>query len=168
MGQGGRSAITLSVLGLLLVVAAVWGWGAATDPLPEKADAVTCVDRTVAEGERVFPQDVTVSVYNAGTREGLASRVLQELTDAGFHEGIGGNAAPTVRVGAVQIWTLEPQSPDVLLVASRLGDAVEIERREPVGFGVTVVVGDDFTEVGEGRKAVVARADATICSPPFN
>lgn len=166
MGQGARTAITISVLGLVLVVAAVWGWSAATDPLPQKVDTAICVHRTIAEGEKVFPQDVTVSVYNAGTRDGLAGRVMQELTDAGFHEGTSGNAAPTVRVPDVQIWTLEPQDPDVLLVASRLGDSVRIERREPVGFGVTVVVGDAFTEVSEGRRAVVARADATICSPP--
>ena len=168
MGQGARTAITISVLGLVLVVAAVWGWSAATDPLPDKVDTATCVDRTVAEGEKVHPPDVTVSVYNAGSREGLAGRVMQELTDAGFHEGNSGNAAPTVRVPVVQIWTLEPKDPDVLLVASRLGDDVDIQRREPVGFGVTVVVGDGFTKVRDGRKAVVARTDATICSPPFS
>ena len=166
MGQGARTAITISVLGLVLVVAAVWGWSAATDPLPDKVDTAICVDRTVAEGDKVFPQDVTVSVYNAGNRVGLAGRVMQELTDAGFHEGTSGNAAPTVRVPVAQVWTLEPQDPDVLLVASRLGDDVDVLRREPVGFGVTVVVGDGFTEVQDGRKAVVASADATICSPP--
>ncbi|GAB6987037.1 LytR C-terminal domain-containing protein [Nocardioides pyridinolyticus] len=168
MGQGARTAITISVLGLMLVVAAVWGWSAATDPLPQKVDTAICVDRAVPAGDKVFPQDVTVSVYNAGTREGLAGRVMQELTDAGFHEGNSGNAAPTVRVPVVQVWTLEPRNPDVLLVASRLGADVDIQRREPVGFGVTVVVGDGFAEVRDGRKAVVARADATICSPPFN
>ena len=168
MGQGARTATTISVLGLLLVVGAVWGWSAVTDPLPEKVSTAVCVDRTVAEGDRVFPQDVTVSVYNAGNREGLAGRVMQELTDAGFHEGSSGNAAPTVRVPVVQIWTLEPASPAVRLVASRLGRGVDVQRREPVGHGVTVVVGDGFTELREGRKAVVARADATICSPPVD
>lgn len=166
MRQGGRTAITLSVLGLVLLVAAIWGWGAATEPLPEKVGTAICVDRNVAVGEKVFPQDVTVSVYNAGDREGLAGRVMKELTDAGFHQGNSGNAAPTVRVSVSQIWTLEPENPDVLLVASKLGDSVEIERRAPVGSGVTVVVGDGFTEVQEGRKAVAAKVDATICSPP--
>ena len=168
MRQGGRTAITLAVLGLVLLVALIWGWGAATEPLPEKADSPICVDRTVAEGEKVFPQDVTVSVYNAGTREGLAGRVLQALADAGFHEGNSGNAAPTVRVSVAQIWTREPDNPDVRLVASRLGDGVTIEERDPVGTGVTVVVGDGFTEVQDGRRAVVARSDATICSPTID
>ncbi|GAB3195786.1 hypothetical protein GCM10027062_03480 [Nocardioides hungaricus] len=166
MGQGARSAITLSVLGLVLVVAAIWAWGAAMAPLPEKVDTAICVDRTVSAGEKVFPQDVTVSVYNAGTRVGLASRVMRELTDAGFREGNSGNAAPTVRVADVQIWSREPDNPDVLLVASRLGEDVRIQRRDPVGSGVTVVIGDGFTETIKGRRAVVAQADATICSPP--
>jgi hypothetical protein len=168
MGQGARSAITISVLGLVLVVAAIWGWGAATDPLPDRADSPICVDRSIAEGEKVFPPDVTVSVYNAGTRDGLAGRVMGELTDAGFHEGNSGNAAPTVRVSVVEIWTLEPQNPAVRLVASRLGDDVTVKRREPVGSGVTVVVGDGFTNVVEGRKAVRSPEDATVCSPPVS
>lgn len=166
MGQGARSAITLAVLGLVLVGAAIWGWTAATEPLPGKVDTPICVDRTVPEGDKVFPQDVTVSVYNAGTREGLAGRVMQSLSDAGFHEGNSGNAAPDVRVGVVQIWAPDRTSPDVRLVASRLGDGVQIEERDGVGSGVTVVVGDDFTDVVDGRRAVVAKSDATICSPP--
>lgn len=166
MAQGARSAITLAVLGLVLVGAAVWGWTAATEPLPGKVDTPICVDRAVPEGEKVFPPDVTVSVYNAGTREGLAGRVMQELTDAGFHEGNSGNAAPNVRVGVVQIWTDDPGDPDVRLVASRLGEGVQVVERDPVGFGVTVVVGDDFTTSVDGRRSVVARSDATICSPP--
>lgn len=56
MGPGARTAITISVLGLLLLVAAIWGWGAATEPLPEKADTAICVDRDVDAGEKVFPR----------------------------------------------------------------------------------------------------------------
>lgn len=107
-----------------------------------------------------------MSVYNAGTREGLAGRVMQELIDAGFREGNSGNAAPTVRVAVAQIWTQEPNNPDVRLVASRLGDQVQVERRDPVGSGVTVIVGDGFGDTTAGRKAVVARTDTVICSPP--
>ncbi|MGB0101569.1 MAG: LytR C-terminal domain-containing protein [Nocardioides sp.] len=166
MTQGMRSAITIAVLSLLLVVAAIWGWSAATKPLPGKVDTPICVDQVIAEGEKVFPQDVTVSVYNAGSRDGLAGLVMQELTEAGFHQGNGGNAAPTVRVSKVQIWTEDPTSPDVRLVASRLGKKVQIESRTGPGAGVTVVVGDKFGETRKGRKAVVAEADVEICSPP--
>lgn len=164
MVEGARSAITLSALGLLLALAALWGWSAATKPLPAKVDTPICVDHDVAAGTKVFPQDVTVSVFNAGTREGLAGRTMQLLTDDGFAEGTMGNVS--ARVGVVQIWTLEPGSPAVRLVASRLGPGVEIERRDPPGVGVAVVVGDGFRDLVEGRRSTVAESDATICSPP--
>jgi LytR cell envelope-related transcriptional attenuator len=166
MQEGARSAVTISTLGLLLVVAALWGWSAATDPLPAKVDTPICVDRTVEAGTKVFAQDVTVSVFNAGTREGLAGRTMQLLTDDGFAKGSSGNVS--ARVDDVQIWTLDPQNPAVQLVASRLGPDVEIERREAPGVGVTVVVGDDFEDLVDGRRSVVAQDDATICSPPVD
>lgn len=164
MVEGARSAITISALGLLLALAAVWGWSAATDPLPAKVDTPICVERGVEAGTKVFPEDVTVSVFNAGNREGLAGRTMQLLTDDGFAEGIKGNVS--ARVGVAQIWTLDPESPAVRLVASRLGAGVTIERREPPGTGVAVVVGDEFKDLVEGERFAVAEADATICSPP--
>ncbi len=165
MGDGARSAIALSALTLVLVLAAAWGWSAATDPLPAKVDTPICTSQTIAKGDRVFPQDVTVSVYNAGTRDGLAGRVLQALHDDGFAEGNSGNTSAG-RVGAVEIWTTDPTSPAVKLVASHFGAQVEVQRREGLGAGVTVVVGDGFTRLARGVRSVVAADDATICSPP--
>ena len=43
-----------------------------TEPFPGKVDPPICVDTTYAAGERIYPQDVTVSVLNASRREGLA------------------------------------------------------------------------------------------------
>ena len=166
MSQSARSAITLSVLGLLVVVAAVWGWSAATKPLPAKVDTPLCVNESIAAGTKVFPQDVTVSVYNAGTREGLAARTMQLFTDSGFAEGTSGNVAAKERVTTAEIWTLEPDNPAVQLVASRLGNDVDIERRDPPGVGVVVVVGDGFEDLTKGSRAVTAEDDAKICSPP--
>jgi hypothetical protein len=164
MAQGVRSAITLSVLGVGLAAAALWGWQAATDPLPAKVDTPICVQKQFTAGTKVFPEDVTVSVYNAGTREGLAGRTLQLLTEDGFVEGSSGNVRADVV--AVQIWTLEPDNPAVELVASRLGKSVQIERRNPPGVGVAVVVGDRFEDLVEGEKSVVAESDVEVCSPP--
>ncbi len=132
MTRGVRTAVTLAVLCVLLVVAGIWGWKAATKPLPGKVDSPICVNTSVAAGDKVFPEQVTVSVYNAGEREGLAGRTMQLLTDAGFAEGNSGNA-PDGKVTGVAIWTDEPDNPAVLLVASRLGPDVEIER--PQGRG---------------------------------
>ena len=146
-----RTTVTLLGLGLLLAVAGVWGWNATMKPLPAKVDSARLrADTPIAAGEKVYPQQVTVSVYNAGRREGLAGRTMQLLKDAGFTQGSAGNA-PAAKVGTVAIWTTEPEDPDVLLVASYFGKDVEIERRDGPGVGVNVVVGDKFTALAEGR-----------------
>lgn len=165
MTRGVRTALTLAVLCVLLVVAGIWGWQATTTPFPGKVDSPICVNTSVAAGDKVFPEQVTVSVYNAGDREGLAGRTMQLLTDAGFAEGKSGNA-PDGKVTDVAIWTDEPDNPAVLLVASRLGPDVEIVDKKGEGAGVTVVVGDDFTDLVKGKRAITAAADSQICSPP--
>ena len=165
MSQTMRTTITLLVLGVLLAVAAVWGWKATMEPLPAKVDSPICVEADVSEGDKVFPQQVAVSVYNASQREGLAGRTMQLLTDEGFVKGQAGNATGA-KVDVAAIWTTEPENPDVRLVASYLGPDVDIERRDGLGVGVTVVVGDKFKELAAGRRAVRASEDTQICSPP--
>lgn len=165
-----RTAITLGSLLVLLVVAGVWGWGAATEPLPGRVDTPVCVTTEVSAGDRVFPEQVTVSVYNAGTRAGLAGRTMQQLTDQGFAEGESGNVSPGagVTVAAVEIWSEDPRSPAVQLVRSRLGRQVAVQRREGPGPGVNVIVGDGFQRVFKGRRSVLAGQDTSICSPPVD
>jgi hypothetical protein len=168
LSGGVRSAITLLVLLVLLVAGAAWGFSKAFAPFPGKVDSPLCVPRKIAKGTRVFPADVTVSVYNAGTREGLAGRVMQELTDAGFREGLDGNAKRGVKVAAAEVWASDPKNPAVLLVAGRLGPNVRVVRKAGPGPGVSVLVGDRFRKVVKGKRTVVASHAATICSPPVD
>jgi hypothetical protein len=165
MTQAMRTTITLVALGALLMIAAVWGWHATMKPLPAKVDSPICVDTPVAAGSKVYPQQVTVSVYNAGQREGLAGRTMQLLKDAGFAAGQAGNAA-SAKVDDVEIWTSTPESPDVQLLATYFGDDVKVERRDGPGVGVTVIVGDEFRDLAQGQRSFVAEDDADICSPP--
>jgi hypothetical protein len=167
MTQAAKTAATLAALALLLAVAAVWGWKATTEPLPAKVDTAICVDTAVDAGADLYPQQVTVSVYNAGQRDGLAGRTMQLFVDAGFSEGNSGNAS-SAKVSRVEIWTTDPDSPAVALVASYLPDDTEVERREGIGAGVTVVVGDDFTRttLKKGQESVAVESDTEVCSPP--
>jgi hypothetical protein len=168
LSAGARSAITLVVLVVLLVAGAAWGFSKAFAPFPGKVDSPLCVAQKVAAGTRVFPADVTVSVYNAGTRDGLAGRVMQELTDAGFRQGVDGNAQRGAKVASAQIWTRDPKNPAVVLVAGRLGPHAKVVRRAAPGPGVNVFVGDGFKKVVKGKRAVIATQDTTICSPPVD
>ncbi|WP_153337838.1 MULTISPECIES: LytR C-terminal domain-containing protein [unclassified Nocardioides] len=160
----GRSALTLGALILLLLGGAAWGWTALTSPLPQISEEV-CVDTEIAAGTKIYPDQVLVSVLNAGTRNGLAGRTMQEFIDAGFGEGTRDNAPRGTDVIRAQIWTTTPQHPAVRLVRSRLGEAKVVKRRttEP---GVVVVVGDKFDNLVPGRKTTVAVGDVTVCSPP--
>lgn len=160
-----RSLATLVVLSLLLVVAAIWGWSALSEPFPERGAPPVCVDREVSRGEKVTRADVTVSVWNAGTRVGLAGLTMDLLVDVGFHEGTEGNTPGKQRVERVEVWSEDPRSPAAQLVARHLGDA-EIVRRPAEPPGVLVVVGDGFEDLTAGPKSVTARKPATICTPP--
>jgi hypothetical protein len=166
MQQAAKSALVLGGLGLVLVLAAVWGWTNATQPFPGRTEAPKCVDRTIAEGEKVYADQVTVSVYNASDRNGLAGRTMTLFTDAGFGEGDTGNAPRGADVATAAIWTETPQSPAVKLVASRLGPDVEVVRRDSQGVGVMVLVGNEFRDLVKGRRSAVATQETEICSPP--
>ena len=56
----------------------------------------------------------------------------------------------------------------VALLASHLGDDVEVERRDGLGPGITVVVGDRFSDLADGERFVEAGEDAVVCSPPVD
>lgn len=161
-----RSAIVLCALAVALVVGGVWGWKQMTKPFPAKAQAAVCVDTAVKAGTKVYPAQVVVTVLNASHREGLASRTISALTDAGFVAGKSGNAPGHAHVKKAEIWTPDPESPAVHLVATWLHRPAVVKRAvdQP---GVVVLVGEDFGQVAGGRKFTVAATDTSICSPPL-
>ena len=160
-----RSAATLVALLVVLLVGVAWGWSAVTAPLPGGGETAVCSLVTVREGQKVYPDQVTVSVLNAGDREGLAGRTMQDLVDQGFAEGSLANAPEDAKVELAEIWTDDIDNPAVRLVRRHLG-GVDIVRRDPLEPGVNVVVGDDFTKVRKGRRFARADQDAQVCSPP--
>ena len=165
-----RSAITLGVLCLMMLLGLVWGWNALTKPMPGLTTNATpvgpCTDRVVAQDEKVHRDQVTVSVYNAGRTAGQAGTIMEELVKRGFGPGDTGNAPTGTRVGVVQIWADDPDNPAVQLVASQFGHDVKVVEKAPLGVGVTVVVGDEVV-MGKGHPYATAHAATTICSPNF-
>jgi LytR cell envelope-related transcriptional attenuator len=166
MRPGVRTALTMATLGVLLVVAAAWAISALTAPFPGKVDVPTCVATDVKKGEKVFPDQVVVSVYNAGTREGLAGLTMKQLSDVGFVEGESGNAPARAQVLRAQVWASDPRNPAVRLVASQFGPKTTVTRGRALGPGVVVVVGDRFRTLVRAPRKVVAAGDSSICSPP--
>lgn len=160
-----RSATTLTVLLVLLIVFALLGWHWATRPFPARAAAQLCVDRPYDAGDKLSPSDITVSVLNASDRVGLAGRTLSALELHHFGVGDQANAPKHATVPRLQIWTEDPHSPAVHLVARWLPHPTIIKRASSLP-GITVVVGQGFTNVkAKGPDSVRASTAGTVCSP---
>ncbi|HEX5089596.1 MAG TPA: LytR C-terminal domain-containing protein [Nocardioides sp.] len=164
-----RTAITLAALLLLMLLGITWGWAQVLKPFPGKVDAPICVDTTYRTGDELSVQDVTVSVFNASAREGLAARTLQQLEDAGFSGGETANAPKgTALSGPAEIWVKKPDDPGVKLLRKRVGKVPVVEHPENTAAGITLVVGDQFGDLQDGPDSVVLTDDAVVCSPPVD
>jgi hypothetical protein len=156
-----RSALTLAVLALLVLVAAVWGWAAFTEPFPEEEPVAICEDATVPAGSEVRRDQVVVSVFNGSKRSGLAGATSAQLAERGFVEGTVGDSPQPA--GTTQIWSSDPTNPAVVLVQRQFKKAQVVEG-DALGPGVVVVVGEKFQALKKKQvESVVAETDATWC-----
>lgn len=166
MSSGVRALTTLVVMIVLIVVFAVVGWHLTSRPFPAKAAPVVCTNRTVPAGTSLGPVDVTVSVMNASTRDGLAGRTLDALAAQHFASGSQGNAPKGVSVATVQVWAHSANDPAAKLVAGWLPGSQLVVRTKDALPGVTVVVGEGFTRVAaKGPTSVKVTTPTTVCSP---
>ena len=138
--------LTLLVAAVVLVFGAVTGFQLLTSRA-DTVDAVpTCTNKTVKKGERLDSNLVTVNVFNASTRSGLANRATIDLQTNGFLGGEIGNSTSATRPGRVAILTDDPKDPRVLLVAQQFKDKATIAKLDiAVDNGVVVVVGNKYT-----------------------
>lgn len=161
------SAITLLVLLGVLGIFLLVGWRTVTAPGPWGADEPTgagCVDG-LSKGDLVRTSDVTVSVYNAGTRSGLAGRTQEELLARGFLPGDLGNAPDDIgKVRLVAVLAPNREDPAAMLVARQFGAKVTVRPYDKdLGSGVEVVVGDRFRGLAPAPRRMRAQADGSGC-----
>src|SRR5688500_11117527 len=144
-----------------MVVAALWGWAAFTEPLPQDEPVAICEDTPVTAGEEVRRDQVVVSVFNGSKRSGLAGSTSAELGERGFVAGDVGDSP--VPAATTQIWSSDPTNPAVQLVRQQFKQA-RIVPGDPIGVGVVVVVGEKFKTLRSKQvESVIAEADATYC-----
>lgn len=168
MDRRSLSALTMTVLTALLVVGAVFGAKALFAPLPgsdddETATAAPC-EPDLAKGELVRAKDVTVSVYNAGDRSGLADQTRGELVARGFLPGDIGNAPASMEVRFVRILAPRKDDPAARLVALQFGRNTLVQASDlDLGPGVAVLVGDAFAGLRNAPSEIRAKAPGSGC-----
>lgn len=166
------TAVTLSVLCVILAVGAVVGFNALFAPLPGSDDeppsaspSPTCDVTKVKKGERLRSSQVTVNVFNAGTRAGLAGATLDKLRARGFQGGEIGNAPSGSKVRRAQVWVTAGEQAAGRLVARQLGPRVPVRTpEEDLADGVDVVVGNGFRNLVKAPRSIVVREAQSGCS----
>lgn len=170
MDRRATATTTLAVLGVLTLLMLVVGFGWATKPFPTdtlgSSEPPLCEPRVIAPGTKVRPADVTVSVYNASGRTGLASSAMADLMERGFGRGTSGNVKDA-DVDKVEVWAKSEDNPAARLVASQFGSRVPIRTDHPdVGVGIVVVLGKEYRRLANNAPTMAGtREDVEICSP---
>ena len=164
----GLRVLTLTVAVAVFLVGGVSGFMLLTagtgDPAPA---APSCKNQVITAGNPIDSNVVTVNVFNASSRSGLANRALIDLQANGFRGGQIGNSDSATVPGRVAILTDTPDDPRVKLVAAQFKDKVEFAAPDiTVEDGITVVVGDRYRGLKTGAEtSTTSDTDMTVCVP---
>jgi predicted secreted protein len=165
------TAVTLLVLLAILVIGGYLGVHTLLSPLPSSdkpsaTPSATCSTQPVRKGQRVRSRDVVVSVYNGGTRSGLADDTMTSLNRRGFKRGSVGNAPPSVKVRRVVVRTTDRHDAAALLVARQFGASTKVRvTSDDIGPGIDVIVGDGFHKLAKASRVYVVKKSSSVCVP---
>lgn len=159
-----RTPVTLVVLLGVLLGAAYYGWHTVVNPGDKNAASPsgskktpTCTSKIIKKGTRVPSSEVTVNVYNAGSRSGLAGETLDLLVTHGFKRGVADNAPADITTwGNVTVVLPGGEgAPQTRLVRNQFLGIVKYVDGPALAPGVDIVVGDNFRGVKPGAQAFV-------------
>jgi hypothetical protein len=161
------TAVTMAVLCGILVIGAVVGFNTLFAPLPGAEDepsaaaSPTCDPGNAKKRERLRPTEVTVNVYNAGDRAGLAGAVSDSFRGRGFVTGQIGNAPSGSKVVRAQVWVAEGEEDAGRLVARQIGPRVPVVTPdEDIADGIDVLVGNRFRGLARNApRSIVVKGD---------
>lgn len=163
--------LTLTVAFAVFIVGGFTGFRLLTADAGDAVTATpTCKDTTIPAGSELTSNVVTVNVFNASARSGLANRVQIDLQKNGFLGGKIGNSTSAAKPNRVAILTDDPDDPRVKLVAAQLkNDKDDIEFAAPdiaVEDGVTVVIGDNYRGLKDEAPTTIKSDRAIkVCVP---
>lgn len=169
-GRHLTTAVTLLVLVGILAVAVMLGVRSFFAPLPSDQPSAgrspDCSTTSVRTGQRIRARQVQVSVFNAGSRAGLATETMGALRKRGFKKGTIGNAPEGSRVSNTQVWTTERNDVAARLVARQFGRSTKMRVVDTdLGPGVDIVIGNGFTKLAKAKTAIVVTKPSRACVP---
>ncbi len=162
--------LLLLVTFVMFVGGSIIGFNLLTSRADTTVAAPTCEMRTVAEGEDLTPNLVTVNVYNASRTAGLANRLAVLMQRRGYLAGMVANNPTDLEVDNVVILTADPEDPQVRLVARQFGDPIEYVDQPSVSErGVDVLLGPGYADRGVRDDAeevsVTVEQPVDVCVP---
>ncbi|MHC3471164.1 LytR C-terminal domain-containing protein [Streptomyces sp. 7R007] len=175
-----RGRLVLAVVASLAVLG-VLGWGtlqlidvftgggkkaAAAGP---KADCSTKASPSASTAALLKPAQITVNVYNATTRSGLAKDTADELKKRGFKIGDVGNAAKQydkkVKGSGILLGPAPSLNTSLPVLATQLTGAERRTDAARKGTDVDLIIGDRFTSLTTKTAADKALAALTRPQP---
>lgn len=146
-----------------------YGWGLATEAPAVTEAAPRCENRSLAAGDELSNGLITISIYNAGDRAGLAGSVRRELAGRGFQIETVGNSTSAVAPENVAILVGDKDDPRAQLIAAQFDGPVEFapsDIDEPPGV-IPVLTGPEFVgHRADAPSSVELKGNITVCVPP--
>ncbi|MGS2806209.1 LCP family protein [Nocardia sp. MW-W600-9] len=102
---------------------------------------------------KLDPSTVTVSVFNAGGKAGLAAKVSSALTGKGFREGLVGNYSGG-SVSSSRVLAVDAEDPKAAAVAEALGGLTVIADPSLSADTVSVVLASDYSGPGSAAAGM--------------
>lgn len=155
-----RTPLTLLILLGILCYGAWWGYQNIIKPAPA-IPPTPCVPTKVTD-KALRSSQVTVQVFNGGSKKGLAGDVTQQLRTAKFNTLAAQNT--DTKVTKTVIVGNGAKNPEVLLVKSFFkGATVKADGRP--NRTVDVMVGDSYSGFNSKAKTSIAVSTSTVCLP---
>lgn len=153
------TALGVAGWGTLQLIDVFTGGGKKDTASGAKADCSATTKASPAEHPRALPEPgkITVNVYNATARSGLAKDTADELKKRGFHVGDVGNATKQydkkIKGAGVLLGPASALNTSLPVVAAQLAGAEQRTEATRKGDAVDLIIGNGF-------KSLSTRADA--------
>jgi hypothetical protein len=147
-----RTAIVLGLLAVAVVVAFNWGWQQLTQPFGSEDTAATsatptCTPAPEAVAALPAPDRITVNVYNASGRSGVAASTAEALRAEGFRIGAVDNDPLGKRLDGVGEIRSAPKAKNRVDQLQRFVPGTVWVQDDRPGRNIDFAVGASFTEL---------------------